>query len=197
MRGQPIRFTDFRGGLNTKAAAYLVAENECRDCRNVVSTVRGSIKKRNGNQTFCFTFTGSPTAITSLFAMETGANALIAAGGTKLYSISTGGVDTDITGAASLTSNLKWAFVTAPVSGGQGPLYGMNGTNTPKYWIGSGSIADWTATVGSVPNGTMMCYAQNKIFVAGVAANPSRLFWCDIGNPRSWTATNEVDLDPK
>jgi hypothetical protein len=128
--------------------------------------------------------------------METGANALIAAGGTKLYSISTGGVATDITGAASLTSNLKWAFVTAPVSGGQGPLYGMNGTNTPKYWIGSGSIADWTATVGSVPNGTMMCYAQNKIFVAGVAANPSRLFWCDIGNPRSWTATNVVDLDP-
>lgn len=196
MRGQPYRFVDFRGGLNTKAADYLVGENECRECNNVVSTVRGSIKKRNGNTTFCSTFTGLSAGVQSLFAMETAATVLIATGGTKIFSVSTGGVSTDITGAASLTSGKKWAFVTAPASGGQGPLYGMNGTDTPKQWIGSGNIADWTATVGSVPNGTIMAFTQNKIFTAGMAANPSRLQWCDIGNPRSWTATNVVDLDP-
>src|ERR1044072_6768075 len=106
MRGTPYRFVDFRGGLNTKAAPYLVDENECRDCLNVVSTVRGSIKKRNGNSTFCSTFAGSPAFITSLFGLYVGSTSLIATGGTKIYSISTGGTATDITGAASLTSGL-------------------------------------------------------------------------------------------
>lgn len=196
MRGNPIRFQDFRGGLNTKAAPYLVGENECRNAQNVISTVRGSIKKRNGNVTFCNTFAGSPAGITSLFGMNVAATVLIATGGTKIYSISTGGTATDITGAASLTSNLKWEFITAASSGGQGPLYGVNGTNTPKYWTGAGNIADWTASVGSVPNGTFIKFAANRVWIAGTTANPSRLFFSDIGDPRSWTATNVVDLDP-
>jgi hypothetical protein len=196
MRGQPFRFVDFRGGLNTKAGAYLVSENECRDCQNVVSTVRGAIKKRNGNATFCNTFTGTPPFITSLFGLNVGATVLIAAGGTKLYSISTGGVATDITGVATLTSGLRWSFIAGPASGGQGPLYAMNGTDTPKYWTGAGNIADWTASVGSVPNGQFAVYYKNRVWVAGQTANPSRLFFSDLGDPRSWTATNTVDFDP-
>jgi hypothetical protein len=196
VRGQPIRFVDFRGGLNTKSAPYLVAENECRNCQNIVSTVRGSIKKRNGCTTFCSTFTGTPAGITSLFGLNVGATVLIAAGGTKLYSISTGGVATDITGAASLTSGAHWEFSSGPTSGGQGPLYGINGTEVPKYWSGTGNIADWTATVGSIPNGKYITYTANRIWVAGVASTPSRLFFSDLGDPRSWTATNVVDLDP-
>lgn len=196
MRGQAVRFIDFTGGLNTKAAPYLVAENECRDSLNIVSTVRGSIKKRFGNLTFTSSFTGSPSFITSLFGLNTGSTSLIAAGGTKLYSISTGGTVTDITGAASLTTGLRWAFTSAPASGGQGPLYGINGTDTPKQWTGSGNIADWTASVGSVPNGTIMCYYKNRVWIAGVPGFPSRLFFSDLGDPRSWTATNTVDFDP-
>jgi hypothetical protein len=196
VRGTPVRFVDFRGGLNTKAAPYLVGENECRDCLNVVSSVRGSIKKRNGNSTFCSTFSGSPPFITSLFGLNVGATVLIGAGGTKLYSISSGGVATDITGAATLTTGLRWGFVSAPASGGQGPLYGMDGTDTPKQWTGAGSIADWTASVGSVPNGKYIVYFKNRVWVAGTTANPSRLYFSDLGDPRSWTATNTVDFDP-
>lgn len=196
MRGTPYRFVDFRGGLNTKAAPYLIDENECRDCLNVVSTVRGSIKKRNGNITFCSSFAGPPPFITSLFGLNVGSTSLIAAGGTKLYSVSTGGTATDITGGSVLTTGLRWAFTAAPASGGQGPLYGINGTDTPKYWTGSGNIADWTATVGTVPNGTIMCYYKNRVWIAGVPGFPSRLFFSDLGDPRSWTATNTVDFDP-
>lgn len=196
MRGTPVRFVDFRGGLNTKAAPYLIDENECRDCLNVVSTVRGSIKKRNGNSTHCSTFSSSPPFITSLFGLNVGATVLIGAGGTKLYSISSGGVASDITGAASLTTGLRWGFVSGPASGGQGPLYGMNGTDTPKQWTGAGNIADWTASVGSVPNGKYVVYFKNRVWVAGTSANPSRLYFSDLGDPRSWTATNVVDFDP-
>jgi hypothetical protein len=74
-----------------------------------------------------------------------------------MSSVSTGGVATDITGAATLTSNLRWEFVEAPASGGQGPLYGVNGIDTPKQWTGTGNIADWTATPGPSRTASTCC----------------------------------------
>jgi hypothetical protein len=196
MRGQPVRYVDFRGGLNKKAAPYLIAENQCRDCLNVVSTVRGSIKKRNGNVTLATGFPGTPSQITSLVGVNVGANVLIAAGGDRLFSISVGGVIQDITGGLGLVPNLRWEFITGPTSGGQGPVFGLNGSNTPVYWTGAGGAASWTASVGSVPNGKYIQYAANRVWVAGTTAFPSRLYFSDLGDPRSWTATNVVDLDP-
>lgn len=194
MRGTPVRFVDFRGGLNTKAQPYLVANNECRDCRNVVSTVRGSVRKRNGCTSFASAFSGSPT-LTSLFPMET-SNVLVVTGGTHMYSVSSGGASSVITGSATLTSNARWEFVEAPAISGQGPLYGMNGTDTPKHWAGTGTIADWTATSGSVPNGKYCIYFGNRVWAAGVSSNPSRLYFSNIGNPRDWPVENVVDFDP-
>lgn len=196
MRGQPVRYVDFRGGLNVKAAPYLIAENQCRDCLNVVSTVRGSIKKRNGNTTLASSFPGSPSQITSLKGINVGSNVLIAAGGDKLYSISVGGIIQDITGGLGLVPNQRWEFITGPVSGGQGPVFGVDGQDTPIYWTGAGGAASWTALVGSVPNGKYIEYAANRVWIAGTAAFPSRLYFSDIGDPRSWTSTNVVDLDP-
>jgi hypothetical protein len=202
VRGTPVRQVNFQGGINTKAAPYLVGKDEARDARNVVSTNRGSIRKRDGNQTFCSTFAGSPANLFSLYPAQSAATALIATGGAKMYSVSTGGVAADITGAATLTSNARWEFVEAPASGGQGPLYGVNGIDTPKQWTGTGNIADWTATAGTVPNGKYMLYVGNRVLVAGVAANPNRVFACKIGDPRDWStgggAANgwAVDLDP-
>lgn len=197
MRGTPVRFVDFRGGLNTKAAPYLIAENQCRDCNNVVSTVRGSIKKRNGNVSLADTFVGSPTQITSLYPASVLATpVLVAAGGSGLYSISAGGTVQDITGGLTFSNNQKWEFISGPTSGGQGPIFGMNGIDTPKYWVGSGGVSNWTASVGTIPNGKYLAYAANRVWVAGTVANPSRVYFSDLGDPRSWTATNVVDLDP-
>lgn len=198
MRGQPVRYTDFHGGVNTKAGAYLVADNECRDCRNVVSTTRGSVRKRNGNSTFCSSFTGAPATIMSLQGIEVGATVLFATGSTKFYSISTGGASSDITGGTAVTTGLRWETIEAPTSGGQGPIYTTNGTDIPKYWTGAGNTADWTATSGTVPVAKYMVYFKNRVFMAGVAAFPSRLYASAIGDPRDWSTTNGyvVDLDP-
>jgi hypothetical protein len=202
MRGTAVRLVDFSGGINTKDAAYLVAKNEARDARNVVTTSRGSVRKRDGNQTFAATFAGTPANLFSLFASQAAATVLIATGASKVYSISTGGVATDITGVAVLTANLRWEFVEAPASGGQGPLYGVNGTDTPKQWTGAGNIADWTASSGTVPNGKYLLFVGNRILVAGMAGNPSRVQACAVGDPRNWStgsgAANgwAVDLDP-
>lgn len=196
MRGTPVRFVDFRGGLNVKAAPYLIAENQCRDCMNVVSTVRGSIKKRFGNISLASVFPGTPTDLISIFGTNVGSNNLIVTGGTKIYSVSSGGLVQDISGAGSFSNNARWDQVTGPASGGQGPIYMMDGIDTPVYWTGGGGVVSWTASVGSVPNGKYIEYAANRIWVAGTASNPSRLYFSDLGDPRSWTATNVVDLDP-
>lgn len=201
MRGNPLLVADFQGGVDTKAAPFLVRGNECRDCRNVLSTTTGSIKKRNGNQTFCSSLAGSPTSIQSLFGLGSVGPFLIATAGTKMYSVNTSGTSVDITGAASLTNNARWEFIEGP--GASGPLYGMNGTDTPKLWTGSGNIADWTASAGAVPNGKYVLYFKNRVFVVGTASNPSRLYACAVGDPRNWDTTVSgassawsVDLDP-
>ena len=96
MRGQPVRYIDFRGGLNTLDSDYLVGENECRDCRNMVSTTRGSIRKRDGHTTFSSSFTGSPTSMLSLYPVEiAGVITLLATAGTKIHTISSVGVNAD------------------------------------------------------------------------------------------------------
>jgi hypothetical protein len=202
MRGTAVRLVDFSGGIDTKAAPYLVAKNEARDARNVVTTTRGSVRKRDGNQTFASGFAGAPANLFSLFAAQASATVLIATGATKIYSISTGGVPTDITGAATLTADQRWEFIEAPASGGQGPLYGVNGVDTPKQWTGSGNVADWTATTGSVPNGKFLLSVGNRVLVAGMAGNPSRVQACAVGDPRNWSTGSgsangwSVDLDP-
>jgi hypothetical protein len=163
---------------------------------NVVSTVRGSIKKRFGSPTLASGFPGTPTNIISLAGVNVGTNTLIATGGSKIYTVSIGGVVQDISGGVAFSLDARWSFQTGPTPSGQGPVFGMNGIDTPIYWTGAGSVVNWTASVGTVPNGKYTEYAANRIWVAGVAAFPSRLYFSDIGDPRSWTTTNVVDLDP-
>jgi hypothetical protein len=196
MRGSPVVFNDFSGGLDTKSAPYLVESKYARDCRNVVTTINGAIKKRAGNQTFA-TIPASP--VMSLFGMQA-TTALVATSLTGMFSVATGGAVTNITGAALITNNARWEFTEAPASGGQGPLYGVNGVDTPKQWTGAGNIADWTATVGGVPNGKYILYVKNRVLVAGVPGTPHRVYASALGDPRNWgTAANQgwaVDLDP-
>lgn len=196
MRGVPMLYSDFGGGLNTQNAPYLLEDNQARDLLNVQSLTQGGIVKRDGLSTF-----SSPAAtLTSLFPLEAVGPLLVGAGGTALYSITTGGTATSR--KTGLTNNARWEWVQTQVTGGQGPLFGMNGTDTPQQWDGSaGSMSNWTASSGSLPNGRYLILHQNYVFVAGTAANPSRLYWCNIApgtgtDATSWPAANVIDLDP-
>lgn len=203
MRGTPVRQVDFTGGLNTKAAPYLVEPNECRDCLNVVTTTRGSVKKRDGSTEFV-----PATAIPALNAGAAQVFAIFAGHGVptignclivldedgQAYSISTAGVVTDISVAAFATA-LGISIIQAPINGGQGPIY-FSDSNTNNQWTGSGNVAAWTASLGTVPVGAFSVYFKNRVWIAGQPANPSSLFFSDIGNPRSWPVANVVNFDP-
>lgn len=196
MTSLPFLYTDFHGGLNTRAAPYLLEDSQARDLNNVQGTSVGAITKRGGLVTFA-----SLGPFTSLYACEaTSVPYLIGATGTVLNAINTSGaVAYTQTG---LTSGKRWEFVQASAVSGQGPLYGMNGTDPPQQFTGS-AFAAWTATDtgGAVPNGTYCLFSQNQVFVAGVAANPSRVYFSAIGDPTGWNPANNkgagfIDFDP-
>lgn len=207
MRGTPYIFSNLGRGVNAEAAPYAISEGQARDARNFRTSPVGTIVKRNG----CVNLTSNATyplsnALTSLFAAHTSTRWLIGAGSTKLYKISTSGAVNDL--KTGLTSGKRWEWVQAPTSGGQGPLWGLNGTDTPQQWDGSAaSSSNWTAASGTLPNGKYIAYHNNRIAIAGTSSNPSRLYLSALVDPagsvdgaRNWDTTSNaaitVDLDP-
>lgn len=200
MRGTPYIFSNLGRGVNLEAAPYAISEGQARNARNFTTSPVGTIVKRNG----CVTFASPGSALTSLFALHTSTRYLIGAGSTKLFKITTAGVVSDL--ATGLTSGRRWEFTQAPTSGGQGPLWGLNGTDTPQQWDGSAaSSSNWTAASGTLPNGKYITYHNNRIAIAGTTSNPSRLYLSAIVDPaglvdgaRNWATPDAVtiDLDP-
>lgn len=150
MRGTPFLLKGFTGGLNTISAPYELQPDETRECLNVTSTSRGSIRKRNGS----LLFTPSPPGVEldSIFQANAGGNLwLLASGGGKLFSISNLGVVAEI--GKGFTNGARWSFVQAPSSTAvkeQGPVYMVNGVDPPQYWTGTGEVKAWTG-VASAP----------------------------------------------
>src|SRR6185437_1400134 len=188
--GVPLYYTNFSAGLNTKSAPFLLDEGlgplPPRDLMNVQGTQAGAILKRNGLVTLAAT-AATPS---SLFASEaTPLNCLVVAAGTNLYSVQSGGTVTSI--KSGLSSGLRWEMISAPVVSGQGPVYMMNGADTPQQWSGATAgtaTVNWTNASGSVavPNGKYCIYANNQAFVSGVSSNPSRVYWSAIADPTNW-----------
>lgn len=195
MRGSPILFQNFVGGVNALDAPYNLKNNEARDARNVVSTVRGAIRKRDGAQPFA-----TPgAALTSLY----GSNSplvLIGATGATVYSITSGGTVTSR--ATGLTAGSLWEWVNAPANGGQGPLYGANGSEARQWDGAAASMSAWTAASGTLPIPKYLLAKANRVWAAnmtsylGVSDASSALAWSDIGNPRAWPAENVNLFDP-
>jgi hypothetical protein len=190
----PFYYTDFHGGLNTKDAPYLVQDEQARDLQNVQATTAGAIVKRGG----LVTFASLPSALTSLYAYEGSPPYLVGAGAGKLYAISSGGVATQIgTGFASD----RWEWVQTQSVSGSGPVYGMNGVDTPQQWTGNpaSGTTPWVATTGTLQNGKYLILAGNRLWVAGVAAAPSRVYYSDLipGNngPVTWPSSGVSVFD--
>lgn len=194
---RPVTYAGvFAAGLNTDAQPYLLKEGECRACSNVNTTSRGAIRKRDGVQTHATV----GAALTSLYA-SANPNFLLGAGGTVLYSISPAGVVTTI--KTGMTNGARWEWVNAPASGGQGPLFGVNGSEIQQWDGVAAATSAWTAASGTLPAGAKyLVYAGNRVFAAGmtsyagVADPSSALVFTDLAKPRDWPAVNVVQFDP-
>lgn len=191
MRGNPYVFANLGQGVNLEAAPYSLDLGQAKGAQNFHTSPAGAIVKRNG----CITHAEPEEVLTSLFGVNLSSDIMIGAGGTKLYSVSTSaGIIKTL--ASGLTSGLNWEWIQAPASGGQGPVWGVNGTDKPMYWDGVSEAAhEWTASVGSIPNGKVIAYHDNRVYIA----SGSTLYWSDITDPRNFESPKggSTKVDPE
>ncbi len=202
-------FMDYSGGNNPAAGPYLLAENQCKKSRNVHSTPTGSFRKREGfvNLISNSDLTTRFDSLHSLFAANTASKALIVSGkqaGASNDRIAKIVGTTVTTLKSTLTQGKRWEWVQATASGGQGPIYGVNGTSTPQYWDGTAATtSDWTATTGTVPSSAKyLLYFKDRIWATGTS-NQGRVQYSGLSaaavpgpDPRNWDTDGYVDLEP-
>lgn len=202
MRGRGVVFDSYDGGVNLEASPYAIDTNQARDVLNVQTSPIGSVRKRNG-----FNYIGEGLLkLTSLWTYERGSTKYLMAigdegGSTDIYSFTPAGARTSRKGAATITADRLWEGIQAPISGGQGPVYMLNGSDTPLQWTGSGNVAAWTASSGTVPNGKYILYHDNQVLIAGVETDyttRSTLYRSGIADPRVWASPSAATtlLDP-
>ena len=210
MRGQDeFVYADFSGGVNLNAAPYLIADNQARDALNVNSNSNSQLRKRRGFTTHADLGTGVATftaAPHSVAAAEVTAGDYILYAGTingadsRFVAVSTAGTVTDLNGSTVPDADIRWSFAQAPLTttGSQGPIFAMNGVNTPQFWDGNiaNNFADWTQGTPP-PTGRYVMYHANRL-------------WCVTGDSRLrytgftgsspdmgvWDANDFVDFHP-
>lgn len=130
-----IDFTDFSGGLNTKQGAGGIAENQYSEALNVY-LVESGIAKRKGfsryNDGARISTTAEGLGIFEAPFVDAG-NITVAVAGSVIAKKGTNAW-TDITGSVSLTTGKKVQFCMQ-----NNVLVGVNGTNKPWYFTGSGN----------------------------------------------------------
>lgn len=204
MRGTPISYLDFRGGRNTQNAPYLLSETECREQLNVHTSLSGDIEKREGFVTHSGeTLTGEPvkaTLVHTLFPANTTTKSLLGVVRTattdSIVKVTTGSVASVL--KTGLTANKRWHWAQADVNAGEGPIFGLNGVDTPQRWDGaSAETKNWVATTGEVPKkAKYLTYFMSRLW----CLEGSRLRFSGLTgstpDPLSWPVENFVDLDP-
>ena len=157
MRGTPFINESFKG-LNTIDSPYTLLQGESRDLMNVVSSLRGAIKKRTGSVLFTETAAKkveSPNVeLKTIVPVTIGSETyLIASGGTNLYSINALGEVSTI--GEGFTAGAKWCVIQAPEStevASEGPIYLSNGIDLPQYWTGAAKntkVKEWTGVTSN------------------------------------------------
>ena len=195
---------DFSGGLNLKAKADEVAENESVYAVNVMFT-EGSVKQRPGYTALTSSTLTNPAGTLHPFYTSSGTTQLLGGCGTRLEAINTsGGVVASLTGLTSTGNPWFWDFCRVGTASAE-YAYAGNGENVLKRWSGSA----WSS-IANTPQGGALCVtpSSNRLVAtrfkgttggptggAGTS-NPSRVYFSDPGAPETWTSTNYVDLDP-
>lgn len=182
----------YKGGLNTKASAFSIGPDQMTAAQNVYIQYN-DLFKVNGSATINSAALNSGAAVTGICDWQTAAQSryMIAVVGNKIYQdLNLGSSPTDITGTATITAgaNNQHTFASLnnilAICGGTTP-------DTPLQWTGSGNVA---ALAGSPPTGSLVTTANNFMFISGVAANPSTVYWSNVSDPGTWNASSNINF---
>lgn len=178
----------FAGGLNTKAGAFTLGKDQMTQAQNV-GVVYGKLVKINGSAVLNPVALNSGAIVTGLADWQTVAQSryLVTVCGNKIYqALNFAATPTDITGAATIVAGNLHTFDSL-----NNILAICGGTDTPLQWTGTGNVA---SLAGSPPVTSLVCTANNFMFLSGNATNPSRVYWSNVGDPNTWTAANFADF---
>jgi hypothetical protein len=188
----PIQdISDFSGGLNTRDASHKIPPNEAQVLTNFLLEADGSLKKRGGSSKYNSSVIESTKPVHSLYRFYKSAAAfkeMLACCDDGLYKGNDGtGVWTEI-GASALSVTTFCSFET------WGDIcYIFNGTVMKQY---NGTTL--TDIANSPPAGKLVTFHKDRLFVAGVAAAPNRLYYTDTmarGATPVWnTGSNYIDI---
>lgn len=87
--------------------------------------------------------------------------------------------------ASGLSSLARYTFATQ-----NDILYIFNGVDANRKW----DATTFGTQVGSPPTAKFVQVHKNFMFLAGNAANPSRLYFSALGDPETWPALNFIDV---
>lgn len=178
----------FAKGLNTKAASNTIAPNQMSDAQNI-RLIEGDLVKITGSRTLNATPVSGNPAVTGIADWQTAAGQryqVVAAGPYLLQTADLATSFTDITGTTSITPGARATFASL-----NNQIVRCAGTDAPITWNGTGNA---TTLTGSPPAGNICTTVNNFMFIAGTAANPSRVNWSNIVDPTVWPATAYVDF---
>lgn len=172
-----LKFT----GLNTRDTSIHIDDSQSPDLMNVHFDNKGEITKRNGYAVFSMIDTNPVVSIFSYFK-SSGTNYMLSTSMDKVYNITSG---TAVSIKTGLSSNNRFTSTTY-----KDALYMMNGSDGLMKWDGT-----TFSIVPSMPGGKYVLVHKNRLYICGDPANPSRVYFSDLGSPESFPALNFTDIN--
>lgn len=128
------------GGINARESLFAMPETDARELVNMIPEPYG-LRMKEGVYGYDNTAANQESHMLAEFLDAANAEFIVRAADNKFYDVSSG--DTNITGAAVITSNL-WQWTQF-----QNRLFFVNGTDAPLHWQGTGFNVAATAWTGS------------------------------------------------
>ena len=198
-------------GLNDNLSSTEIEDNEASDILNIIFDTGGALRKRFGyltipNNSPYKVATGTTVCVNGItfFKKDNGNRYLVVLANNdskatlmeKDYDANGGpeaGAWKNITNAglaSSYTNNYQPSFAIASDS-----VIVVDGVNTskPYRWSGSGKATILT-TDADLPNGNILCYHKNQLFIAGNDTFPSRIFFSNLDDISTWDPLDFFDV---
>lgn len=186
-------YKDFTGGLNVRDAAHAIKDNEATQAQNVFFNQEGGVNKRGGWTKLAANLIPSTNNIIGLCHaawVESSAivRKVIATDGTTICRLD-GANWTDITGALTRVMGASdlVSFITM-----NNIVIGYDGKVAPFKITSSSTNAALLA--GSPPVGNIAIVWQNRLWWAGVRSAQTRLYYSEIGDPETYSASFYIDI---
>ncbi len=196
MKLNPYKITDLSEGILQAIANTIVPVNSVYFSVNLLFDKKvGYAVVRNGIEKLGNALSGVCNGIFQ-FIKTDGSKKLISAFGTSIYYLD----NSNVWQVGTTILNVKVRFLTFANT-----VLALDGTNKKtsadgEAWVTTGGNLD----VGNMPAGKYAVNWKDKVYIAGVSANPDRLFFSSLyGVPDagkiSWTdeTAGNIDIDPE